>query len=156
MLAEIEDAAATLFADRGLPASVLEDRTSLEEFVAAQRAGHLWVARDAGGSVVGFALVDLVDGKPHLEEMDVHPAAARCGIGRALVLAVSAWARAAGHAAVTLTTFSQFPWNEPFYASCGFRSLAVHELSLALRLVVEEEATRGLDPATRVVMRLSL
>jgi GNAT superfamily N-acetyltransferase len=110
------------------------------------------VAREADGSVVGFAQVELVGGEPHLEEMDVLPSHGRRGIGRRLLGAIQAWTREAGYAALTLTTFRDVPWNAPFYASCGFRILPPAEIPAALRAVVEEEAARGLDPATRVVM----
>jgi GNAT superfamily N-acetyltransferase len=148
-----EREAASLFAGMSIPRGVLEETTPPVELEAARQGGRLWVARAADGQVVGFAQVELVGGGPHLEEMDVHPAHARRGIGRRLVFAVQAWARAAGHPALTLTTFRDVPWNAPFYASCGFRVLGPAELPPALRAVVEEEAARGLDPATRVVMR---
>jgi GNAT superfamily N-acetyltransferase len=114
------------------------------------------VARAPDGRAVGFAQLEMVGGQPHLEEMDVHPAHARRGLGGRLVETVKEWARDAGHTALTLTTFRDVPWNAPFYARCGFRILAPHEIPPALRAVVEEEAGRGLDPATRVVMRCPL
>lgn len=151
-LSAIEREAASLFAGWQVPIEVLEEETSLPEFSAAQRAGRLWVARSNGGSVVGFALVDLVGGRPHLEEIDVHPSHGRRGIGRALVEAVRAWARASGYTSLTLTTFREIPWNAPFYERIGFRVLPTHELSPDLQAVVRDEAARGLDPAARVVM----
>jgi len=128
----------------------------VEDLEAAQQDGRLWVARTPGGTPIGFALVEFLDGLPHLEEMDVHPSFGRRGVGTRLLAAVRAWARAQGHAAVTLTTFRDVPWNAPFYASAGFRALAPRELSPALRERVRDEAARGLDPATRVVMILDL
>ncbi len=116
----------------------------------------MWVARSDSGRVVGFAQVDLVAGRPHLEEMDVHPDFGRRGIGARLLGAVRDWARAAGHEAVTLTTFRDVPWNAPFYRRAGFRGLAPHELGPALRALVADEAARGLDPATRVIMSLDV
>jgi GNAT superfamily N-acetyltransferase len=151
-LPSIEREAAKLFAALDLPASVLESTTELEDFEQAQRAELLWVARCRGSEPVGFALVDLVGGAPHLEEMDVRPAFGRRGIGARLLRAVLAWARDAGHEAVTLTTFRDVPWNAPFYARHGFRPLAEGELSRGLRELVAEESARGLDPAKRVVM----
>ena len=38
-----------------------------------------------GTPPVGFARVDMVDGLPHLEQISVHPHAARRGIGSALL-----------------------------------------------------------------------
>jgi GNAT superfamily N-acetyltransferase len=155
-LATIELAANALFEGRGLAGVVADDATSLAEVSHAHAAGLLWVARAADGEPVGFALLELVDGQPHLEEIDVHPAHGRRGVGRALLEAVLAWARGAGYRALTLTTFRDVPWNAPFYASVGFRTLAPAELSPGLVAVVRDEASRGLDPAQRVVMRHEL
>jgi len=152
----IEREATSLFAGWPVPMEVLQEETSLQEFSAAQRAGRLWVARSQGGSAVGFALVDLIAGGPHLEEMDVLPSHGRQGIGRALVRTVLAWARASGYASLTLTTFRDVPWNAPFYARLGFLEVPPRELSPGLQERVREEAARGLDPRTRVVMSRSL
>jgi GNAT superfamily N-acetyltransferase len=152
-LPDVERDAATLFAGYGLPASILEETTPLGELRHAAEHGRLWVARGDDGAAVGFALVELVDGAPHLEEVDVRPSSGRRGLGRALVEAVLAWARAAGHDAVTLTTFREVAWNAPFYARLGFRPVAEDALGPGLAAVVADETARGLDPARRVVMR---
>jgi GNAT superfamily N-acetyltransferase len=151
-LPAVERAAVALFDGWPIAGDVPQDETSPEEFAAAQRAGLLWVARDLNGDPVGFALVELLAGEPHLEEIDVMPAYGRRGVGRALVAAVKAWVRAAGHRSLTLTTFRDIPWNAPFYARLGFRALSADELSPSRRAVVQDEAARGLDPAARVVM----
>lgn len=155
-LPEIERAALALFAPGQLPEGARADTTSLCELRTALEAGLLWVARAPGDGVVGFALVELLAGTPHLEEIDVHPAHGRRGVGRALVDAVLRWARSAGHASLTLTTFRDVPWNAPFYARIGFRSLERSELTPELDAIVREEAARGFDPGRRVVMRCDL
>jgi GrpB-like predicted nucleotidyltransferase (UPF0157 family) len=124
----------------------------LSDLAETQRAGRLWVARD-GERVVGFAHVLLVAGEPHLEEIDVLRSHGRRGIGRLLVFTVKRWAEDAGYAGVTLSTFRDVPWNEPFYARCGFRPVPAAELSTELRKIVAKEPANGLDPATRLVMR---
>jgi protein-L-isoaspartate(D-aspartate) O-methyltransferase len=130
--------------------------TALEELEHALGAGLLWVTRDPGGEPVGFALVEIVDGEPHLEEIDVDPAHGRRGLGRALLEAVLAWASAAGHAGITLTTFRDVAWNAPFYERMGFRALAPNEIGPGLEAIVRDETARGLDPARRVAMRYDL
>jgi GNAT superfamily N-acetyltransferase len=155
-LPSIERAANVLFEGRGLAGVVADDATSLAELSHAHGAGLLWVARAPDGEPIAFALLELVDGQPHLEEIDVHPAHGRRGVGRALLEALFAWARGAGYRAMTLTTFRDVPWNAPFYASAGFRALAPGELSPGLAAVVRDETARGLDPAQRVVMRREL
>lgn len=152
-LQDVERAATRLFEGWGVDAAVDADTTSIEELSVARRAGLLWVARSCDRRPVGFALVEMVGGEPHLEEIDVHPAHGRRGIGAALVETVLSWAREAGHRAVTLTTFSEIPWNAPFYARLGFRVVEAGELSPELEEIVRDEASRGLDPTRRVVMR---
>jgi GrpB-like predicted nucleotidyltransferase (UPF0157 family)/GNAT superfamily N-acetyltransferase len=148
----IERDAAELFRGVAVAANALEEQTTDDEFAAAFQRGHLWVAREAG-AVVGFALVELVGGEPHLDELDVLRSHGRRGIGRLLVFTVRRWAEDAGYRGVTLTTFRDVPWNEPFYERCGFEVVPDAELGPELRAQVKDEATRGLDPATRVVMR---
>lgn len=152
-LPSIELAANEMFADTGLLPAVDDDFTDPEEFQDALLAGRLWVARAPGGEPVGYALVELLGGGPHLEEMDVMPKFGRRGLGRALLEAIFAWARRKGHPSVTLTTFRDIPWNAPFYARAGFRALSPDELSPTLEARVQDEASRGLDPKKRVVMR---
>jgi predicted N-acetyltransferase YhbS len=88
--------------------------------------------------------------------MDVVPAHAGRGLGRALVVEVAEWARREGFPSVTLTTFRHLPWNGPFYARQGFSELAAAELGPELRAALDEEVEHGLDPAKRVAMRLDL
>jgi GNAT superfamily N-acetyltransferase len=150
-LPAIERAAARLF--EGLvPESLLEETSDVTELAAAQAAGRLWVAL-ADDVPVGFAhVVPRDDGVPHLEEIDVHPAHGRRGIGAALVRAVCAWAAASGHREVTLTTFRDVAWNAPFYARLGFTVVERDDWPAAIAAIVVGEAARGLDPSTRVVM----
>jgi GNAT superfamily N-acetyltransferase len=153
-LAAIELAAAQLLHGHA-PQSVLEETTSEAGFLEAQIAGRLWVAR-AGGAPVGFAVVEmLARDLPHLAEIDVHPDHGRRGVGTALVNAVCEWTRRSGHPAITLTTFRTVPWNMPFYSQLGFEELPIGQLPPELRAVIADEASRGLDPNHRVVMKFS-
>lgn len=150
-LPEIELAAMTLF-DGYVPDTLPADVTEQRVFAHAAERGLLWVAL-AGDTPVGFALVEmLADGRPHLEEMDVHPAHGRLGLGTALVRAVLRWVVHSGYETLTLTTFRDVPWNLPFYARLGFIELPQQEFSPELLTVVEGEARRGLDPKIRATM----
>jgi len=119
---------------------------------SAEGAAHVWVAED-GGAVVGFIAVDVVDRCAHVEELSVHPDHEGRGHGSALLDEVARWAADEGLAGVTLTTYRDVQWNRPFYERRGFRVLADDELTPGLRQVVAHEATIGLDPDLRVVMR---
>jgi GNAT superfamily N-acetyltransferase len=134
------------------PDSVLAETTDGCTFADAARDGRLWVAL-TGNRPVGFALVEmLADDLPHLEEIDVEPVHGRRGVGTALVRAVCEWATVSGYSILTLTTFRSVPWNYPFYVSLGFVEIARETLRFELAALVSDEARRGLDRDTRVVM----
>ena len=65
-------------------------------------------------------------------------------------------ARAAGHRALTLITFRDVPFNAPFYARLGFRTLAHAELTAELDQIAREESERGFARDLRVAMRCDL
>jgi ribosomal protein S18 acetylase RimI-like enzyme len=121
----------------------------------ARAAGEqrAWVAVD-DGAIVGFAVGWVVDGEGHLDELAVVPAHGRRGVGRALVDAVVAWTAAQGLPSITLTTFRDVPWNAPYYEKLGFH--VVSTLTPALQAVVDEQASWGIEPSLRVVMRRTL
>jgi GNAT superfamily N-acetyltransferase len=151
-LSEIEIAAARLLVGHARE-SVLAEVTPLAELEAAQAGGRLWVALHED-TPVGFAHVEIFEPTvAHLQELDVHPAHGRQGLGRRLVTEVCRWASERGHATVTLTTFRDVPWNMPFYARLGFEEVPNEGLSPALQAVREGEISRGLDGARRVTMR---
>lgn len=154
-LSAIELAAARLLAGHA-PESVLTRTTAEAVLMAAQAHGHLWVAL-VDDVPVGFAHVDILEpAVAHLQEIDVHPAHGRRGLGTRLVMAVCAWAATTGYRAVTLTTFRDVPFNMPFYAQLGFEVIPVEDLTPALRAVIDAERRAGLDPARRVTMRRSV
>ncbi len=151
-LVEIERAAAGLFESYGVAASVLADSTSIDQFGEACDEGLLWVA-EWDAELVGFAFVEIIDGCAHLDELDVHPRVGRRGIGSMLVRTVCEWTAGRALPAVTLTTFRDIPWNEPFYRRLGFDDLPADEIGAELAELLRDEAARGLDPARRLVMR---
>jgi GNAT superfamily N-acetyltransferase len=89
---------------------------------------YVWVVVDSDDHPVGFAIVHRLDTSIHIHELDVHPNHARQGLGRRLIESVAEWARAHGFTALTLTTFEDIPWNSPYYARLGFRTLAEKEI----------------------------
>ncbi|UZX03717.1 GNAT family N-acetyltransferase [Arthrobacter sp. CDRTa11] len=109
----------------------------------------------SGRPPAGFARVDVVDGLAHLEQLSVHPAAGRRGLGRALVEAAADEARRRGFKAMTLCTFADVPFNAPFYARCGFVEFPASGPGLAALRAHEKRL--GLDAlAPRLTMRREL
>jgi len=149
---QVEVAAGALFASVGMDAIADDGPPPLEWFSGYQQAGRGWVAVDERDRVVGYLLVDVVDGAAHIEQVTVHPDHARQGLGRLLVDTAGRWAAALGLSAVTLTTFKDVPWNAPYYERLGFTELAEEQVTEGLREVRAREAAHGLDAWPRIVM----
>src|SRR5262245_47931245 len=128
----IELAAAAVF--RATPYAYLadDDPVSAEVDLAHE---HVWLVVDQADQPIAFAIVHVLDESVHLHELDVHPDYARQGLGRRLIATVTDWARARGATALTLTTFDDVPWNGPYYARLGFRTLDLTTLSPGLQAV---------------------
>src|SRR4051794_3211854 len=149
----IEQAAAELF--RNTPYSYLIDDGCVSADINLDHE-YVWVAADADDQPIAFALVHVLDASVHLHELDVHPDYARQGLGRQLIDTVADWTRARGAHALTLTTFDDIPWNGPYYARLGFRSLDVTTLSAGLQAVRQAEALNGLPLEHRLCMQRDL
>jgi GNAT superfamily N-acetyltransferase len=156
VLPGIEQAANTFFADYGLAEHLSNILTPIDSLREGANADRLWVAADETDQPVGFALAVVVGDNAHLDELDVHPAHGRRGLGAALVASVCDWARASGYRAITLTTLLHIPWNALWYQQLGFRVLEENELSQALRDLLHEEIQRGLPADQRVAMQRDL
>jgi GNAT superfamily N-acetyltransferase len=155
-LRAIERLAGERFRDVGLPGVAEHEPPPLGVLARYAGDGRCWVAVDDAGGAIGYVLVDAVDGNAHVEQVSVHPDHQGAGVGRALMGRVATWAGEAGMPAVTLTTFSDVPWNAPLYRHLGFRVLRDEEIGPGLRAVRDEETAHGLDPARRVCMRMDL
>jgi len=103
-----------------------------------------WVAIDASGNPVGFLNGERMGSSFHILEIAVRRELQGRGLGRALIEEAAAWAKAQGLAALTLTTFRDVPWNEPFYKRQGFTTLEAGELTDKLSEILEAEAQIGL------------
>ncbi|MFB7178526.1 GNAT family N-acetyltransferase [Streptomyces sp. NPDC056257] len=166
-LQDIERAAGICFRDIGMAEIADDEPLTLDELGRYQRAGMAWVAvdgpdADAGADVdagagagvpVAYLIADRVDGNLHVEQVSVHPERARRGIGRSLLEHLAGLAAREGVPALTLTTFTEVPWNAPYYARCGFRLLDDGALTPGLREIRARESEHGLDRWPRACMR---
>ncbi len=155
-LQEIERRAGAPFAEIGMTA-VAEDEPpaaeTLAEFVTAERA---WVWPDAADRPIGYLVLSLVDGQPHIDQVSVDPAHAGLRIGKRLIDHAVRWARSRGLRELTLTTFTQVPWNGPYYERLGFRYIPAAEETPELRAIRAAETAHGLDEWPRASMRADL
>ncbi|MEU6122607.1 GNAT family N-acetyltransferase [Streptomyces sp. NPDC047123] len=163
VLQDIERAAGEPFRALGMAAIADDEPPAVADLDRFRRAGHAWVAVDperADGApvayLIGEPLAEAGGAVFHIEQVSVHPRAARRGVGRALIEHAADRARAEGARALTLTTFTDVPWNAPYYARLGFRPLTDAGLTPALRAVRTHEAELGLDRWPRLCMRRDL
>lgn len=153
LLQDIERAAGEPFRALGMAVIADDEPPALDLLDRYRRNGRVWVSADRAGMPVAYLISDEVDGAAHIEQVSVHPAAAHRGLGRALIDHLASCAVADGLTALTLTTFTEVPWNAPYYARLGFRTLEEAELTDGLREIRRAEARHGLDHWPRVCMR---
>jgi len=156
VMQDIERAAGSLFREVGMPQIAEDEPLPLAELARFEQDGRAWVAVDDAGIPAAYLIAELVDGCVHVEQVSVHPRAARQKVGRMLLEYAAVDAAASGIGALTLTTFAEVPWNAPYYARCGFRVLGESELSPGLRAITDRERAHGLHRWPRVCMRWDL
>ena len=88
-LQQIEVAAGEPFRDIGMDAIADDPPPTLDELNDFLAAEHIWVQTDANDVPVAYALVEIVDGGAHIEQVSVHPDHARKGLGAQLIDAVN-------------------------------------------------------------------
>lgn len=142
-LEEIESAADRLLTDRfgaedWPPPATADDRRSAVGFVLVAALSPKDDVPVGLGTPVGFVQVLEGAGYAHLEQLSVHPAYGRLGIGRALVAAAQDEARRRSRTHLTLRTYADVPWNAPFYATCGFAESTPDTPFLRELVTVEE------------------
>lgn len=156
LLQDLERAAGEIFRDAGMGAVADDEPPPLDALRRHLHHDGLRVAEDAQGRPAAYVVLEPVDGALHVEQLSVHPAHARRGIGRDLLEAAARQAAVDGYPALTLTSFADVPWNAPYYERCGFRRLTAAEVTPGLRAVRAREAAAGLDRWPRVCMRRDL
>lgn len=153
-LAAIEDSGAETFTRYGAALADGSPPAPDDQWDAAQAAGLLWVAEDTETGLIGFLAAELADSSLYIGEVDVLMEYQQQGHGRRLMQTAIDWARAHRLGDVTLTTFSNIPWNAPFYASMGFVEVEGEALTPKLAATLADEAARGFED--RCGMRLAL
>lgn len=156
ILQDIERAAGKPFAEVGMTAVADDDPPALDTLREFLEDGRAWVWADSTDHPVGYLIVGVVDGCAHIEQVSVHPDHRGARIGKQLIEHAAAWAKTQGLQAITLTTFTEVPWNGPYYERLGFRYLAPATETPGLRELRAGEATNGLDRWPRACMRAEL
>jgi GNAT superfamily N-acetyltransferase len=150
-LPAIERAAGALFRGIGMadvaegettPIPILEDRAD---------RGRLYVVVADGDAPVGFLIWSPKDGLAYIEEVSVHPDHAGHRLAARLIDGLAEDARGK-HAAITLATFRDVPWNAPYYARLGFGEMPHERVGPEHQLSWKHQADNGLDMTRRLFM----
>jgi GNAT superfamily N-acetyltransferase len=155
-LPDIEQAAGTVF--RQIPSLAWladGDVISVTRHRAFIRAGLCWVATESQGHRIGFLSAEMQPDALHIREISVIPPWQGKGVGRALIETSAGAAEQRNLPALTLTTFREIGWNEPFYNRLGFVTLAEPDLGDRLAAILDDEAKHGLPKERRCAMRRS-
>ncbi|WP_185753127.1 GNAT family N-acetyltransferase [Pseudomonas fluorescens] len=78
------------------------------------------------------------------------------GAGRKLLLTAIAHDRDRALYGLSLTTFRELPWNEPFYQRMGFETLSPAQMGPCLKDVLSNKVAHGLPGERRCALRFNL
>lgn len=111
-----------------------------------------WVALDAENRPQGFLSAERHGSDLHIYELSVMQSMQGQGMGRHLIEAAKDYARSSRLGFVTLTTFTNVPWNAPFYSRIGFQIKVPTDLDQRLTAILSEEYKHGFAPESRCAM----
>ncbi|MBK3777048.1 GNAT family N-acetyltransferase [Azospirillum aestuarii] len=154
LLPEIERSAGEAFRQwTGLEWIADDDVQSEERHRALIAHGIALVADLEGCGIAAFLNGEATPDALHIWQVAVHRDQHRRGIGRMLMEAAQHHAADHGVHSLTLTTFRDVPWNEPYYRRLGFITLDGENLGPRLSAVLDAEEQSGLPTAQRCAMR---
>jgi GNAT superfamily N-acetyltransferase len=152
LLPGVERAAAQLF--RESPYPDLADSALAADSIDPTR-DRVWVLVN-DDAPVAFAIIRTHKNALHIQEIDVHPAHARKGLGGRLIREMAKIAKAERKTWLTLTTMSDVAWNGPYYARLGFKEVDRESAGSDLQAILIEEEKAGIPMTHRICMRLKL
>jgi GNAT superfamily N-acetyltransferase len=134
-LQSIEGDADSLYVEHFAATDWHEPATGRERVAAP---GFVLVAVPAAGEApCGFVHVLEWKENSHVDQLAVRRAWQRQGIGTALIQAAARETARNGYTEMTLITYREVPWNAPFYARLGFRSIEARSLFEEAAVVLE-------------------
>lgn len=155
LLGPVETRAGQLFHDVGLGHLAGEFMVP-EKAASFVRAGGAFVAADEADKPAGFLMAGPLEEAVYIYEVSVDPDHGRRGLGGRLLERAANYARERGMARLTLATFSDVPWNAPYYAKHGFEIVPRDAWSPCFHLLHESESNAGLPMERRCFMRKEL
>lgn len=151
-VAPLEQAAGEVFRTIGMDAVADDPPIAESILLQAVEEQRLWFAVEYG-VLKAYLLGDFLPQSLHIEQVTVHPDAARRGLGALMIESVSADPRSRERGLITLTSFANVPWNAPYYERIGFLDIAESEWPEGVAEKVAAERESGLAAWPRVVMQ---
>jgi GNAT superfamily N-acetyltransferase len=116
----------------------------------------VWVAETPSHELAGFAAWVPLALDMYVVELDVLPRHAGQRIGAQLLDQLSKLGDRLGFERLILRTFSDVPWNAPYYERLGFEALGECEEHPELRSIRQQETSVGLDGDRRSTLYRSI
>ena len=153
LIPAIEESAAQLFADVGLAIPDDGAASPIDYWRSALDEGSLWVVTDERDTPIGYVACVSYGDVLYVQQIDVHRAHQRQGLGRQMMAAAIEGARKMGRSALALTTFRSVPFNGPFYASLGF--VEADDPPAWLGDILADEHARGMRGRCGMILALA-
>ncbi len=151
---EIELSAAQAFRKYDLDIIADMEPATIEDYKNLPKKSVIHVAEHLTKNLVGFAVTTEIDNQAYLKEISVQEDMSGQGIGRELLQAVIQQAKQSGYKFLTLTSFTDIPFNVPFYKKNHFSIFEPdHNWPELLDIRIKE---KDLEINPRVAMRLNL
>lgn len=147
LLPALEKAAGEVFRTIGMDDIANADLPTVDDYATYLHHGAIYVATsdEDETTLTGFILLAPYENAAHIYEVSVHPKFQRQGIGAKLLAQANVWAQENGFDRITLTTFTNVPWNAPYYATKGFKLIEASAYSPAQKILAENEMLHGLS-----------
>src|SRR5690606_12878830 len=129
LLPEIERSSGELFRQYPGLQWIADDDVQSEAQHQAFVAEGVALVAELEGAVVGFLTGSLEPDALHIWQIAVGRTHQRRGIGRKLIEAAQQLAVDHAPIALTLTTFRDVPWNEPYYQKLGIKTLDERDIN---------------------------
>jgi GNAT superfamily N-acetyltransferase len=156
-LPEIERSSGSIFEQwQGLEWVADDGVQSEDEHRSLIKTGVALVADHRDQGIVAFLNGEFASDGLHIWQIAVHKDHHGHGIGRELIEAARLIAIENGYKSLTLTTFRDAPWNEPYYRRLGFETVSDPALHPRLAGILDKEARAGLPPGQRCAMVMKL
>ncbi len=155
-LKEIEIQSAKRFSGTGLIDNLTSNFFEPQKLSSFIDKKQVWIACSQENIEVGFVVISQRGSSAYIEELDVLPDHGKQGIGKRLMKEAIDWAKQNLFNEIFLSTFALIPWNAPFYAKLGFRTVDRQVWPDELFAVYAEELAQGLPMDERVFMKLDM